>query len=226
MSTTENGHHRSGLFLTLEGLDGSGKTTQARLLADRFRKEGRQVVETTEPGGTALGDAIRALLLGAPASHFSPTAELMLFFAARAQNVDKVIVPALQSGKVVVCDRFTDSSVAYQGAGRGLGENVVLELERIVCRGLTPDLTLVLDLDPEVSLRRAAGRILEEGRFRDRMHQEELGFHRRVRETYLRLARREPRRFRVIDAAPGIPAVAARVWEAVTSELASRSASV
>lgn len=213
----DNGHHRKGLFVTFEGLDGSGKTTQAALLAQRLRAHGWDVAETAEPGGTRLGAALRTLLLEAGGAPVSPTAEMLLFFAARAQNADEIIVPALQAGKVVVCDRFTDSSLAYQGAGRELGESVVLELDRIACRGLLPDLTILLDIEPEEGLRRVRG-----GPVPDRMHGESAGFLRRVREAYLRLAEREPRRFRVIAAAGAIPEVAARVWEAAAAELAAR----
>ncbi len=214
---TDNGHQRPGLFVTFEGLDGSGKTTQAALLAQRLRAQGWDVAETAEPGGTRLGAAIRALLLETDGAPVSPTAEMLLFFAARAQNVDEIIVPALQAGKAVVCDRFSDSSLAYQGAGRELGESVVLDLDRIACRGLLPDLTILLDIEPEVGLRRASG-----GPVLDRMHGESAGFHRRVRDAYLRLAEREPRRFRVIAAAGSIAEVGARVWEAAAAELAAR----
>src|SRR5580700_6902920 len=137
MSTT-----KSGLFITFEGPDGSGKSTQARMLAERLRGEGRTVLESAEPGGTPIGQQIRRILLDPANRELTPIAELLLMFAARAQNVEQWILPALAAGKIVISDRFTDSSIAYQGAGRGLGWEKVLELDGIACHGLVPDLTI------------------------------------------------------------------------------------
>src|SRR5580700_5258941 len=148
----------SGLFITFEGMDGSGKTTQMHRLAARLRDQGRTVLETTEPGGPPIAMKIRRILLDSANQELGPTAEVLLYFASRAQNVDQWIVPALDRGEVVLCDRFTDSSMAYQGCGRGLGVQTVEDLDRIACRGLKPDLTLLVDVDAEASLARARAR--------------------------------------------------------------------
>ena len=148
-----------GLVISFEGLDGSGKSTQMRRLAKRLRARGHVVLETVEPGGTEIGGKIRQVLLDAANQELSPTAELLLYFASRAQNVDERIGPALRRGEIVLADRFTDSTLVYQGCGRGLGAETVLALDRIACRGLKPDLTLLVDIDVETSLARAlAGR--------------------------------------------------------------------
>jgi dTMP kinase len=149
---------KRGLFITFEGMDGSGKTTQVRLLAERLRERGHAVLETAEPGGTRIGTQIRRILLDAAHQELCPTAELLLYFASRAQNVDERISPALAQGKIVLSDRFTDSTLVYQGCGRDLGAETVMTLDRIACRGLKPDLTLLLDIDAEISLRRAHAR--------------------------------------------------------------------
>src|SRR6202046_2777547 len=147
-----------GIFITFEGPDGSGKSTQARILAERLRAEGRPVLESVEPGGTPIGQQIRRILLDPANKELTATAELLMMFAARAQNVEQWILPALEQGKIVISDRFTDSSIAYQGSGRGLGWERVLELDRIACRGLKPDLTICIDIDPETGLARALAR--------------------------------------------------------------------
>ncbi len=154
MSTTE----RRGLFITFEGPDGSGKSTQARILVERLRGEGRPVLETVEPGGTPIGQQIRRILLDPANNELTPVAELLLMFAARAQNVEQWILPALDQGKIVISDRFTDSSIAYQGAGRGLGQKTILDLDGIACHGLVPDLTICIDIDSETGLARARAR--------------------------------------------------------------------
>jgi len=187
------------LFITFEGTDGCGKTTQMRRLAARLRAEGRPVVETVEPGGTAIGSRIRAILLDPASRELSAAAELLLYFASRAQNVDECICPALARGEIVLCDRFTDSTLVYQGAGRGLGRDAVLSLDAIACRGVVPDLTVLLDIDLETSLARARERN-RKGSSETRMDDQSVEFHRRVRDSYLELAAAEPARFRVIDA--------------------------
>ena len=202
---------RPGIFLTFEGPDGSGKSTQAKLLAERLRAEGRDVIETVEPGGTRIGNEIRRILLD-PANHdLSSTAELLLMFAARAQNVDEMIVPALDAGKIVVCDRFTDSSIAYQGSGRGLGWDVVRELDRIACRGLALDLTICIDIDSATGLARAQQR----GGSDTRLEEQAIEFHHKVRDAYHELARLEPARFRLIDGRGAREAVATEVWREI-----------
>ena len=204
-----------GRFITFEGIDGSGKTTQMRLVAGRLRREGHEVLETVEPGGTAVGAQIRRILLDSSNEDLRPTAELLLYFASRAQNVDECILPALSAGKIVLCDRFTDSTLAYQGYARGLGEGTVLALDRIACRGLVPDLTILIDLDLDTGLARAQGRNASAAAGETRMDDESIEFHRKVRDAYLKLAQQHADRFRVIDGRGTPEAVAARVWENV-----------
>jgi dTMP kinase len=210
MSTTSH-----GLFITFEGPDGSGKSTQARMLAERLRGEGRAVLESVEPGGTPIGQQIRRILLDPINQELTATAELLLMFAARAQNVEQWILPALDQGKIVISDRFTDSSIAYQGAGRGLGPDTVLELDRIACRGLKPDLTICIDIDTETGLARALAR----GGLDTRLEEQAIEFHHKVREAYHELARHEPRRFHLIDGRGTPEAIAAKVWEQVAALL-------
>lgn len=200
-----------GLFLTFEGMDGSGKTTQMKRLAERLRACGRTVLETAEPGGTPIGQQIRRILLDPANGALAPAAELLLYFAARAQNVEQWIVPALDAGQIVLSDRFTDSTLVYQGVGRGLGEEAVRTLHRIGCHGLQPDLTLFLDIDWETSLHRARNR--KEGA--DRMEGQAAAFYQRVRGAYASLAAAESNRIRVIDARDDVEAVAGRVWKVV-----------
>ncbi|MBI1787368.1 MAG: dTMP kinase [Acidobacteria bacterium] len=200
-----------GLFITFEGMDGCGKSTQMRLLGTRLRKAGRNVVESSEPGGTAIGRQIRRILLDAANHALSPTAEMLLYFACRAQNVDELIRPALDRNEIVLSDRFTDSTLAYQGSGRGLGAGTVSAMHQVACRGLDPDLTILIDIDLETSLARTRGR-----KQADRMEQQRVEFHARVRGAYLELAAREPARIRTIDGRASIEEVARRVWEVVS----------
>ena len=180
------------MFVTFEGLDGSGKTTQQRLLAARLAAEGRDVVSTREPGGTELGEAIRDLVLHG--GNVAPWAEAALYAASRAQHVEEVIRPALASGAVVLCDRYVDSSVAYQGVARGLGLERVLDLNLAAVGGLLPDVTFLLLLDPAA----AAARMPPT---RDRLEREDTGFHARVDQAYRELARRFPERIVAVDGA-------------------------
>ena len=204
-----------GIFITFEGMDGSGKTTQLRLLAERLRKSGRDVVEAVEPGGTEIGRQIRAIVLDGRNTNLTPRAEVLLYFASRAQNVEEVIRPALANGNIVLCDRFTDSTLVYQGCARGLGADVVLTLDRIACQGLKPDLTVLVDIDLHESLARARGRNVSEATTETRLEDESTEFHRAVRDAYLALAKREADRFLVIDGNGPIDVVAERVWKAV-----------
>ena len=205
-----------GLFITFEGMDGSGKTTQMHRLAARLRGFGRTVLETAEPGGTAIGMKIRRILLDSSNQELSATAELLLYFASRAQNVDEWILPALGRGEIVLADRFTDSSLVYQGCGRGLGAQNVIDLDRIACRGLKPDLTLLVDIDAETSLARAHARNAAERSGETRMDEQSAEFHSRVYEAYHALAAREPERVKVIDGSASIDAIEHAIWEIVS----------
>jgi len=196
------------LFLSFEGIDGAGKSTQIRRLSGRLQNAGREVVCTVEPGGTRIGTRIREVLLDPSTPELSPTTELLLYFAARAQNVDQVIRPALERDAIVISDRFTDSSLAYQGAARGLGEDLVMALDRVACRGLKPDLTIFLDID----LATSEARVLS----KDRLEGEPEEFRRRVREAYMSLVKRDPQRFRRIDGTGTEDSIESAIWEAVS----------
>ncbi len=188
-----------GFFVTFEGTDGAGKGTQIDLLVERLRRQGREAVVNREPGGTVIGKQIRAILLDAANTHLHPTAELLLYFASRAQAVEEAILPALRAGKVVISDRFTDSTTVYQGAARGLGSEVVDILDALSCQGLTPDLTILLDIDLDTGIARAAARNEESGSTETRMDEESREFHARVRDGYLALAQAHPERIRVVN---------------------------
>jgi dTMP kinase len=217
-----------GLFITLEGLDGSGKTTQINRLAGWLKKRGLGAVVTRQPGGTVTGDRIRALVLDSRSSGLAPMTEMALMFADRAQTISEVIEPALEAGKIVLCDRFTDSTEAYQGGGRELGSAVVLELHRLVCANLQPDLTLLLLPSFEASLARARRRNRrseeenqhDEGRF----EQEQDAFYLRVWEKYVEIARREPERVVLIEGDLSIDEVHEQIVEAVAERLAGLAA--
>jgi dTMP kinase len=204
-----------GLFITFEGMDGSGKTTQLRRLGAHLRAMGRAVLETAEPGGTAIGGKIRQILLDAGNQELSPTAELLLYFASRAQNVNESIVPALDRGEIVLADRFTDSTLAYQGCARGLGAEVVLALDKIACRGLRPDLTLLLEISPADSLARARARNSAETSPETRMDEQGIEFHCKVHEAYEALAAREPKRVKRIDGTASADDVERAIWKVV-----------
>jgi len=196
-----------GRFFTFEGLDGCGKSTQLEKLSSFLSKEGLPVTVTREPGGTPTGDKIRQLLLDTNTSALAPLAELALMFASRAQHIKEVIQPALAEGRIVLCDRFTDSSEAYQGGGRKLGSEPVLDLHRVLCGDLQPDLTILMDSDVAASVERArrrnktraAGKATGE-RDENRFEQESRAFFGRVRQAYLAIAAREPQRVVVVDA--------------------------
>lgn len=184
-----------GRFITIEGGEGAGKSTNLALMADFLRASGIAHLTTREPGGTRLGELVRELLLAVTDEPIVPLAELLLMFAARAQHLAQVVVPALEAGTWVICDRFTDASYAYQGAGRGLGEAPVAALEQLVQGELRPDLTLILDLDPE----RGLARVRQRGPL-DRFEREQRAFFVRVRAAYQRRAELDPGRCRLIDA--------------------------
>jgi dTMP kinase len=219
-----------GLFITLEGLDGSGKTTQIKRLAAWMARRGLAVVETRQPGGTAVGDRIREIVLDARSAALTPMTEMALLFAARAQAIAEVIEPALARGKMVLCDRFTDSTEAYQGGGRELGSEVVLALHRLLCGGLQPDLTLLLLPGFEASLARARRRNdrmeQQTGTNEGRFEQEQDAFYRRVWQKYHEIAAREPERVVLIEGDLGIDEVHEQIVEAVSEKLVLAGQSV
>lgn len=206
----------------MEGLDGCGKTTQIRKLAEALRERGVDPVIAQEPGGTRVGRAIRSILLDSANAELRPRAELLLYFASRVQNIAEVIEPALGSGRVVVCDRFTDATVAYQGYGRELGADCVRELDRIACRGMQPDLTVWLEIDPETALGRARDRNASQDADEGRMESQAAGFFRRVRQGYEDIRNRQPERFRQVDADGSEDEVAARILQVVLPALRRR----
>ncbi|HLJ15769.1 MAG TPA: dTMP kinase [Bryobacteraceae bacterium] len=215
-----------GLFLTFEGTEGSGKSTQMRLLAERLELKGYELLQTAEPGGTRIGKQIRRVLLDTANQELSATAELLLMFASRAQNIDEWILPALGEGKIVLSDRWTDSTLAFQGVARGLGQEVVLEVDRIACRGLIPDLTLYIDIDLETGLARARDRNRRESGVETRIDEHPSEFHRKVRDAYLQLAAEEPRRFRLIDGDRDPNSIADDIWREVEPLVAQRGANL
>ncbi|MBI4949176.1 MAG: dTMP kinase [Deltaproteobacteria bacterium] len=189
------------MFITFEGVEGCGKSTQIALLRDYIAKKGLEALTIREPGGTAIGEAIRQILLDSK-SEIGPMAELLLYEACRAELVLMVIRPALEAGKVVISDRFMDSTVAYQGFGRGLDIKAIDRLNKLAVGEAVPDLTILLDCDPEAGLRRALARIENgKGPKEDRFEREEIAFHTRVREGFLSIAKEE-KRVRVVDASP------------------------
>ncbi len=209
-----------GIFVTFEGGEGSGKTTQLTLLANRIRASGKEVIETHDPGGTAIGKEIRTLLLDPGSAPIAAATELLLYEASRAQLVRELIAPALRRGVVVLCDRFTDSTLAYQGCGRGLDLDLIQRLNRCATDGVVPDLTILLDLDPKIGLTRckrdtsldAATGSRAEPLCWDRIEAEPLDFHQRIREGYLALVRENPDRMIVIDAGCGVTEIETIVW--------------
>ena len=216
---------RPGLFLSFEGMDGSGKTTQMRLLIDRLRLAGYDVLETAEPGGTPIGRQIRRILLDGANRELSSRAELLLYFACRAQNVDEWVRPALAAGRVVVSDRFTDSTLAYQGTGRGLPAETIRALHAFACGPTSPDLTIYLDIDRATGLARAHARNAERAAAAEpdetRIDDEAAEFHDRVHHAYAALCDAEPHRIRRVNAAQAIAAVHADIWAAVEIHLAA-----
>jgi dTMP kinase len=216
---------RKGKFITIEGLDGCGKSTQLTKLSDFLAGSGFDVLVTREPGGTEIGDRIRALLLDSATAGLSPMAEMALMFAVRAQHLQEVILPALQHGKVVLCDRFTDSTEAYQGGGRKLGSEPVLELHRVLCGEVWPDVTVLMDSDPAMSVARARRRNRDRSAAaacepdENRFEQESRAFFERVHDAYMAIARREPQRVIVVDARGSPEATHKRIIAALQPHL-------
>jgi dTMP kinase len=216
-----------GLFITFEGLDGAGKTTQLRRLAETLNAEGLQVVTLRQPGGTALGDRIRGVLLDsrseAELGSIAPEAEMALMFADRAQSLRQIILPALERGDIVLCDRYTDSSEAYQGAGRGLGSDRVLAMHQAACNGVQPDLTLLLLPPLEAALARARRRndrtVRQQGADENRFEREGDDFYQRVYEQYRTIAAREPDRVVLLDEPASIDSIAQQIQRIVRERL-------
>lgn len=201
---------KKGLFITFEGADGCGKTTQMKLLAEHLEKQGHDVLLTREPGGKGIGEKVREILLNYD-GEVSDRCESFLFLADRAQNIDIIVNPAVEAGKIVLCDRHTDSTVAYQGYGRGLDLDRINLLNTIATNGKKPDLTFVFDIDTETSMKRV-------GKEKDRMESAGIEFHNRVREGYLKIAQQEPERIIVIDASKSIE----EIHEKVLNQIAKK----
>jgi dTMP kinase len=216
-----------GKFITLEGGEGSGKTTQATLLAEALRKAGISVLQTREPGGTPRAEAIRTVLLSGAAKQFGPLGEAVLFYAARESHLELAIRPALERGTWVVCDRFSDSTRAYQGAAGGLSPSVINVLENTVVGPTKPDLTLIFDLPPELGLQRAAERSSRNssvaGTGLDRFETMNQAFHRNLRGEFLAIAKAQPHRCKVLDAARSVQSIADEVWSLVRAKFAVTS---
>jgi dTMP kinase len=207
------------MFITLEGIEGSGKTTQISRLVELFEDRGIECVTTRQPGGTLIGENIRSILLDPANSGLAPLAELLLYLADRAQHIHELIRPALKEGKTVVCDRYFDATLVYQGFARGLSIELIRQLHQLLFDDLKPDVTLLLDLSPQVGLKRAWQQLNSGERSGDesRFEGEAVAFHKKVRVGYLELARLEPERFRIIDAAQTQDRVFAAISKAVSS---------
>lgn len=201
--------HR-GIFISLEGIEGTGKTTQARLLSERLTEKGYKVILTQEPGGTVIGNRIREILLHVDHREMSYMAELLLYNAARAQHLSEKIIPALNEGNIVITDRFTDSTVAYQGYGRGIDVELLKSIDLIATGGIRPDLTILFDLEVETGLKRNRGINKV-----DRLELEDIEFHKKVREGYLKIAEAETERIKIVDASMPLKDVSEKVWEIV-----------
>lgn len=211
-------HLRRGLFITFEGGEGSGKTTLQQKLVSHLSSIGYSLLSTRAPGGTALGVSIREILLYKKKIDLCKQAELFLFLADRAQHVEEVIVPALKEKKIILCDRFNDSTIAYQGGARGVDLLFIEQLCAFAVRDLSPDLTIYLDIDPKEGLRRAQAAIVTHAKSSyDRLEQEHLEFHERVRETYLMLAKKFPKRICVVDASQSVEQVFVDTLKLITS---------
>jgi dTMP kinase len=209
--TKKSKENMKGSLITFEGIDYSGKTTQAKKLFNYLKRKGRKVVFLREPGGEKVSESIRQVLLSSRNVGMSPLSELLLYMASRAQLVSKVILPALKQGKIVICDRFYDSSLAYQGYGRGLDKKMIEYLNRISVSNTKPDLTILIDIPIKIFVQR----MRENDKKKDRIEKEKIDFYRRVREGYLKIAQKEKRRFRIIDGSNKIE----EVWEEVKSSI-------
>jgi dTMP kinase len=209
------------MFITLEGIEGSGKSTQILHIFHFLNASGLKCVMTREPGGTQIGKKIRSILLDPDSTAIHPAAELLLYTADRVQHIQEIILPAIAAGGIVICDRYFDATLAYQGVARGLDMTLIQDLHRLICRDLKPDLSFLLDLSPEVGLRRAWHQ-LKSGCRKDtesRFEHETIAFHERVRAGYLALAEKEPERFRILDATQSEDRVQSQISRILTSEI-------
>lgn len=205
-----------GIFITLEGGEGTGKSTQSTLLSKKLEAQSLQVTQTREPGGTASAEDIRNLLVSGNPESWSPMAEALLMSAARDNHLRQLIIPALKAGHVVICDRFMDSTWAYQGTAGGVNIELLSTLEAHVVRGHLPDLTLIFDLDPETGLARAKGREQGDGKApEDRFEAKGLGFHQDIRKAFLEIAEKSPKRCRIVDASLSIEDIESQIWQIV-----------
>jgi dTMP kinase len=205
----------TGIFITFEGIDFCGKTTQAKKLADYLRKKGHDVVLIREPGGERISEKIRKILLSEKNQEMTHTAELLLYLASRAQLTERVILPSLKQKKIVICDRYSDSTLAYQGYGRGLNKKMIRNLNQVASSGLSPDLTILLDLPVEISLKRKAKEKKNKGG--DRLEKEKFEFHQRIRDGYLKIAQKNKRRIKIIDGRQNQE----KTWRKVRAEIDS-----
>jgi len=213
---------RNSRFITFEGIEGSGKTTQIQMLSNHLEERGIDHLLTREPGGTPIGDQVRGLVLNPDNTAMTPTCELLLYAAARAQHIEQVIHPALLAGRLVLCDRFKDATMAYQGSGRGIRLDLIDALHGLETLSIQPDLTILFDIEARVALERARARDHTRPRDQTRFEQESLEFHERVRSGYLELARREPGRFVVVNARGTLEEVHRRVVESMDRFLITR----
>ncbi len=207
-----------GKFITIEGQDGAGKSTNLAVIEDALKSAGKELVVTREPGGTAFGEQVREIILASNDQQFGDMAELLLIFAARAQHITEVIEPALAAGKWVLCDRFTDATFAYQGGGRGIDKSAISSLEQLVQKGLQPDLTVLLDLPVEIGESRAGQRSAP-----DRFERQQQDFKSKVRASYLQRAQAQPDRFSVVDASQTIDVVKSNIRDVMANYLSNNS---
>lgn len=206
---------KKGIFISLEGIEGCGKSTQSKLLAQYFTELGYSVILTREPGGTPIGEKIRDLLLDPKNDNMASITELLLYLASRAQHIKEVIIPALSAGKVVICERFNDATLAYQGYARGLDLERIYRLTNMVTCGLEPDITIILDLNVEDGLTRAEKR----GNHKDRLEGEDIIFHNKVRQGYHDIARKWTKRVKLIDASGAIDEVQTRIRKSIKESI-------
>ena len=209
------------MFITLEGIEGSGKSTQILHVFNFLNKLGLKCVMTREPGGTRIGRKIRSILLDPESSAMNPAAELLLYTADRVQHIQEIILPMIEGGSIVICDRYFDATLAYQGVARGLDMSLIQDLHKLICRNLKPDLTFLLDLTPDTGLLRAWKQLKSGSRMdtESRFEKETLAFHERVRAGYLGIAEKEPERFRIIDASQSEDQVQAQITRVLEFEI-------